>query len=855
MFSYVSALVFGVLLFVSTTFSVHATDYRVPATQRVTAQSIHITLDPSADDYNGTTTITLDLESQLPSLVLHWVDLDVTRIVLVGGGQERVLRAAPGDWDMHNLSDGQPIAPGSYALNIEFEGAYSTDALGLYKAEEQGVSYLFTQFEMSLARRAFPLVDEPDSKIAWTLALTVPQELTALSNTPVAEVATESDWRTYRYETTPPMSSYLLALAVGDFDATPIPNMPVPAMIYSPKGTAADIGFSARVTPPILKALEDYFGTAYPYKKLDFVAVPNFTFGAMENVGLVTYRSELLLNGDNPGPVSEASTVNVIAHELAHQWYGNLVTMAWWDDLWLNEAFASWMAYKVTTDLYPEYMTALYLPQGGAFGSDALGATRPIRKEVKTEQDIADSLGLNYTKGHAILNMLEQAMGSDAFRSGIRAYMREHSWQNTQASDLWRALDAHADFNVGAVAETFLNQAGFPLVNVSREGVISQRRFENMGANLAPQTWRIPVNILYGHSEGVDQTSVTLDAESQQLTVLADAEWVFPAAAGNGYYVWSMDEELYRQLLANTEALSDREKLALLINGERLLAAGEVTMGQHMSLLSRLITEVNKEIALDTLEAIRDVGEMYRGTHIEPMTSAWVRSSLSPWLASLGVEPVPNEDQGATKLRARVMRVLAQLGKDERLIKTLTQMADRYLDDPSSIQGVIAIDALRINALYNGSEATAKRYIDVYVKTKDALQKANLRRAMYFTDDAAIDVVLSAVADGQFTSGDISSVIGGLFYANVDQDALYALFQQYVDEIVQRLPEFYRPLMPQLTTAGCTASNSGRQKVLYGERGSQFQISLDKSQEATANCVDNKLRGLESAEGYLNAAP
>jgi len=204
MFSYVSAFVLGVLLFVSTTLSVHATDYRVPATQRVTAQSIHITLDPSADDYNGTTTITLDLESQLPSLVLHWVDLDVTRIVLVGGGQERVLRAAPGDWDMHNLGDGQPIAPGSYALNIEFEGAYSTDALGLYKAEEQGVSYLFTQFEMSLARRAFPLVDEPDSKIAWTLALTVPQELTALSNTPVAEVATESDWRTYRYETTPP---------------------------------------------------------------------------------------------------------------------------------------------------------------------------------------------------------------------------------------------------------------------------------------------------------------------------------------------------------------------------------------------------------------------------------------------------------------------------------------------------------------------------------------------------------------------------------------------------------------------------------------------------------------------------
>ncbi len=826
-------------------------DYRVSKQQRVRAQMLALRLDPAATGYTGETVLDITVTSALGHLTLHWVDLNISRIELIQDDQIRILTAQQAGWDMHHLADGNDIVAGEYRLRIEFAGEYSTDALGLYKTTEQGEDYLFTQFEMTLARRMVPSVDEPDTKIPWTAHIAAPKAMTVVANTPLERVTEEGEWRRYEFATTPPMPSYLLALAVGNFDVTPIAGLPVPGAIYSPKGSASSVGFSAEVTPSILQALESYFDLPYPYRKLDFVAVPNFTFGAMENVGLITYRAELLLNGDNPDPNSALSTVNVIAHELAHQWYGNLVTMAWWDDLWLNEAFASWMAYKITDHLHPDYMASLYLPQGSAFGADALAATSPIRKEVKTEEDVLNGLGLNYTKGHGILNMLERAMGAKAFRAGIRDYMKQHSWSNTQAGDLWAALDKHADFSVCEVAETFLNQAGFPLIHINADGLLTQRRYENLGANLGAQTWRIPMRLRIGTGDDVIQQSRTLADDPVQIDAIAKADWVLPAAGGDGYYVWSLEPQVYRALLKQLSSLSEREKLAVLINGERLLAAGAVDMGQHMALLTTLMAERNEEIARRALEGIREVGEMYRGTHIEPLVRHWVSETVGPWRITLGLKDRPNDTQGQTKMRGRVARVLAQLGNDGDLISSLQAMADAYLKDPSSAPAGLGIEALRINALTAGDAAMASRYIAAYKSTTNAVVKANLHRAMYFTNEAAIAVVVDAIAEGTFGAGDIASALSGLFYANVEQDALYALLQDRYEAIVSKLPEFYIPMMPQMMSPACDAANSARQQAFYSERGERYVTALQKSQESSRNCVGRKSRGLDSAEAFL----
>lgn len=826
-------------------------DYRVSKQQQVLAQAVLLRLDPAVSGYTGETTLDISIRSPLAHLTLHWIDLEVSSIELIQDDQIRVLNAQPAGWDMHYLADGNDIAVGDYQLRIVFTGDYSNDALGLYKTTDQGNDYLFTQFEMTLARRMLPTVDEPDTKIPWTMVIAAPEAMKVVANSPLERVTQEGDWRRHHFAPTPPMSSYLLALAVGNFDVTPIADLPVPGAIYSPKGSAGSVGFSAAVTPGILSALEAYFDIRYPYQKLDFVAVPNFTFGAMENVGLITYRSELLLNGDNPDPNSALSTVNVIAHELAHQWYGNLVTMAWWDDLWLNEAFASWMAYKVTDQLHPDYMASLYLPQGSAFGSDALGATSPIRKEVKTEEDVLNGLGLNYTKGHGILNMLERAMGAEAFRAGIRDYMKQHSWSNTHARDLWAALDKYATFNVGQVAETFLNQAGFPLVHIDTDGVLTQRRYENLGANLSAQTWRIPLRLSIGTGTDITQQSLTLANDPVRIDAVSGADWVLPATGGDGYYVWSLEPAAYGALIENLSLLSEREKLAVLVNGERLLAAGAVNMGQHMALLSRLMSESNEEIARRALEGIRDLGETYRGTHIEPLVRDWISSTVSPWLAKLGLKDRPDDTQGQIKMRARVARVLAQLGNDATIISALQTMAEAYLKDPASAPTGLGIEALRINALTAGDAPMASRYIALYRSTTNAVVKANLHRAMYFTDEAAVTVVIDAIADGTFGAGDMASALSGLFYANVDQAALYSLVQERYDAIVSKLPEFYVPMMPQMMSPACDLTNSARQRGFYGERGDRYAIALQKSQESTRNCASQKSRGLDSAEAFL----
>jgi alanyl aminopeptidase len=827
-------------------------DYRVPKAMEVLSQTVDLRLDPDADDYRGTTTLTLRLTDDLEALALHWIDLDVTKIRLSQEGSERSLTARAGDYDMHWLSDGETIPAGGYQLTLDFSGAYSTDALGLYKASAGGENYLFTQYEMTLARRTMPLVDEPDSKIPWQVTLRAPKRFKVAANTPVVTETESSDgWVTRTFKQTPPMPSYLLAMAVGNFDVTPIDGMDIPGVIYSPKGTGGATGFAMRQTAPILAALEDYFGRSYPYEKLDFVAVPNFTFGAMENAGLVTYRTELLLRGDDPAPDDALSTVNVIAHELAHMWYGNLVTMAWWDDLWLNEAFASWMANKVTASLYPQYQSDLSLPQAGAFPADALGATKPIRKEVRTEEDVLDGLGLNYSKGHAILNMLEQSIGEDSFRAAIRDYMAKHQWGNTVAADLWSALSRHAAYDVGAVAATFLNQAGYPLIEVSADGHLHQQRYENLGAGLPAQTWEVPIAMKLKTDDGIQEVTVTLKGESAEAAAVSEADWVLPGSNGNGYYVWHTSPKQYAALLQDIERLSDREKAALLINGSQLLGAGVVDMGQHAALLAAMAEQRNEEIVLKSVEGLRSIADMYRGTYLEADLARLVSQQLMPWYLKLGPAPKPDDNESAVKLRARVLRTLAEFGADASVAKTLAKLADAYIADPDGMDAGIGFEALRVNALRNGDLALAKRYLQIYQQTDNATLKSQLRGAMYFADNEAAALVMTALANGEVVSGDVARMLSGLFYANHDQSALYDLLETHYDDIAAKIPEFYRPNFPQIVSPGCNVANLELQQAFFSERGNALSTSLSKSQEAARNCIDRANRGRSALESYL----
>ena len=379
-------------LMLSMTISVNSyakeTAYRLSTLIKPSFQQITLKVDPDSPTFSGETTIIIDVTEATDIIGFYQKDLNIQQAYLTNGDILIPLTVSSHDYDIQQAKATQKIAANRYTLHIVFDGNFNTTSDGMYLSKFEGLNYVFTQFEDMYARRAFPSFDEPGFKIPYQVTVMSPEKHTVLSNTLVNKRTVKDGWQTVEFNKTKPMPTYLVALAVGELDAYDIPNLSVPGKIYTPKGQSQRTKFAAKNTAGILQNLERYFGSAYPYQKLDFVAVPNFTFGAMENVGLVTYRSSLLLLDDEPRLAEQSSTLNVIAHELAHMWYGNLVTMAWWDDLWLNEAFASWMASKVMMDLYPEQNFKGRLVQEGAFGADASPTVKPVKKVVKSQTDV-----------------------------------------------------------------------------------------------------------------------------------------------------------------------------------------------------------------------------------------------------------------------------------------------------------------------------------------------------------------------------------------------------------------------------------------------------------------------------------
>jgi len=823
--------------------------YRLPTTAMPVSQSIELNLDPSKIGYSGKVNIDISVKQVINRIGIHWVDLNVSSIKLVNDDGSRNLNATSDDYDIHWLSDGNLVQPGKYQLIIEFSNDFRTDALGLNRTKYQGNHYLFTQFEATEARSAFPVFDEPSFKIPYQLTLTVPINLEVATNTPVQKEVVQGASKIVQFSQSPPLPSYLIAFTVGPLDKTPIVGLSVPGFIYSPKGTGGQTGFAIKHTPKILDALENYFGIDYPYKKLDFVAVPDFG-GAMENAGLVTFNAELILRGDEATGNQAVSSLNVIAHELAHMWYGNLVTMQWWDDLWLNEAFASWMAQKVLDVHYPAFQSNLSLPQNQAFPEDGLVATKPIRKEIKISDDISDGIGLSYTKGHSILNMLEQTMGQDDFRLAIRKYIKTHRWENTIASDLWLALNEQSQFDIGKIADTFLNQAGYPLVEFDKNGKITQKRFRNYGNKIIEQSWNIPLTIKYKLSNRIKIEELLLTDRGVQLSSLVEAEWIMPVTDGNGYFRWKLPDLQYAALIKDIQRLNHREKVALISNSRGLLEAGEINIKEHLNLLSQLSLESNVVVFALVLEEIKLVGERYVNMKNKNAFKSYINKILSPWFEQLGSRTKKGDSDNILQLRPRLLRVIGEFGNNPKLNKEMVAIARQYLDGDKSIDNGLGQEALRIAAMLE-QNVLVQKYFKVYLSSNDATLKSNIMRSIYFTNRKSIDYALQQVLNKNIPSNEQWRILYGLFNFNKDQSQIYHWLEKNFEKMLKNLPKNMHGFMPFVMSPICEADNLKRLEDFYEGKDKVFQASLIKTVESESNCLQSKIREADSLLEFL----
>ena len=494
---------------------------RLPDIATPRRYEIELTVDPDLERFTGEVKIELEMKRESSLIWLNAEQLQISSAVLVADKRSYPARAELVGNDFVALHFAEPLPMGAAIVTLKYSGKLAgNETEGIFRQKEGGDWYALTQFEAISARRAFPCFDEPHWKTPWQLALTVKPGDFAFSNTPVLEErATADGMKRVLFAETAPLPTYLVAFGVGPFDVLDggVAGMRTTPLRYiTPKGRAHEARYAKQATPKMLEALEKYFGIPYPYQKLDSMVVPvTVGFGAMENVGLITYSSRLLLaTPEHETDQFKQDYLAVGTHEIAHQWFGDLVTAAWWDDIWLNESFATWLSDKVVDQLHPEWQWSVAKVQGRrrAMDTDRLKSTRTVRQEVKSRDDLGNAFDrITYDKGGAVLTMYESWLGETAFRDGVRRYLKQHEWGNATAQDFFAAL-AVADPQVAEGFASFVGQPGLPLVDFELDCstrrpavVLRQQRFLPARPDTLPagaQRWAVPACLRYDGQAG-----------------------------------------------------------------------------------------------------------------------------------------------------------------------------------------------------------------------------------------------------------------------------------------------------------------------------------------------------------------
>ena len=543
------------------------------------AYTWRVAIDPGEPRFEGEVRITLRIHRATPVVWMNATRLDIDAAEFRQGERIVTVRTLAGGEDFVGFeAEGEPFAEGDAVATIRYRGPIDPLATrGLFRQQEGGDWYVVSQFEALSARRAVPCFDEPGWKTPWRLTIDAPSANQVVSNTPeetAAGAPARQGWRRHAFAASNPLPTYLVALGVGPFDIVEGGSAgmkPTRLRYFAPKGRGSEMRWAREVTPPLLEILERYFGSEYPYQKLDIVTIPQtVNFGAMENAGMITYAAQLVLaKPHEESVVQRRRFASVNAHEMAHQWFGNLVTPAWWDDIWLNEAFATWMAAKTIREYRPQW-EAGWSPayaRRHALEADRLASARRVHNPVVVKNDVEGAFDdITYQKGSEVLAMFEAWLGTERFRDGVRAYLKQYAWGNATSEDFFRAIGAASGRTGEALAafKAFVDQAGAPLIDLSLECsgapalALSQQRFRPAGSAAADAQWMTPACFRYPMNGKVAQQCAEVRNGSQEIALSEAAEcpaWAMGNAQGAGHYVTRYDADSLKRLVRSASTI------------------------------------------------------------------------------------------------------------------------------------------------------------------------------------------------------------------------------------------------------------------------------------------------------------
>ncbi len=671
-----------------------------------------LVIDPSATGFEGEIALDVDVAERSSRFWLHGYHLDVHTATLASGdAAPRAVTVSPRGTDLLELDSDTPVEPGRYKLAIAYAGRFDlVNTAGAFKQTVAGASYIYTQLEAVYARRVFPCVDEPDTKVPWQLALDVPNDLVAVSNTPVEQdTPLDEGHHSVRFQTTPPLPSYLVAFGVGPFEIVDAGKTKsgVPVRAITLHGRTADAAWAVKTTPRLLDELEAWFAVPYPYPKLDVLSVPlTVGFSAMENAGLVTFtESVMLLDAKTASLERKHRWVVTAAHELAHQWFGDDVTMTWWDDIWLNEGFADWLERKIAARYEPAWHDELgdLGERNRALAADALATARAVRQPIATADDILDVFdGITYSKGASVLGMFESYVGADAFQRGIRDYVRARAGGNAAVDDFIAAVSKVAGRDLGPPFQTFLDRPGAPELTASlacgasARLELAQHRYAPVGspapASAAP--WTIPVCASYDRDGLRAQACGLLDGEVGVVALPASRcpRWVLANRDGRGYYHVALTAR--QSVSLRDEAwpeLTPTERRAAFADVSDLARQGRLPLPIALSWLPQLLAAGDRESIGDVVALVHDL-DPFVPDELRGKYELWLRLTFGPAATVLGILPKPGDDLDAESVRRDVV-ALALAAHDPELTAQAVKAVDRWRDLPQAVRGVIVAAA------------------------------------------------------------------------------------------------------------------------------------------------------------------
>ncbi len=780
------------------------TEYRLPRSVVPSRYELTLAPDLATASFTGSETVDVEVVEPVREIVLNAIELVIDAVEMVNADGKKLAATVGYDADNERVTFrfDEELAPGPWQLNANFSGILNDDLHGFYRStykDDDGNEQVIatTQFEATDARRAFPCWDEPDLKATFVVSLVVAEGLVAVSNGSEESTEPTDDGKVVHHFTeTIKMATYLVAFIVGDFEISgPVDAAGVPLRVLHTPGKAHLAYFALEVGAFALDYLATYYDIPYPGDKLDMIAVPDFAWGAMENLGAVTYRETTLLVDQKRATQDEMARVaDVISHELAHMWFGDLVTMKWWNGIWLNEAFATFMELKCVDALRPEWKRWLSFAhfRAQSMDVDGLTSTRPVEFEVDSPAEANEMFDtLTYGKGSSVLRMLEQYLGEETFRRGISRYLKKHAYGNTETDDLWAALEAESGEPVGEMMSGWIYQGGYPQLTVTpAEGGfhLEQRQFRFLGGG--ESDWRIPA--LY--RSGSEESRVVV---SDAVFVAAEGKDFLLNSGGDGFYRVNYPAEILDRLAADLPELAPAERYTLIADTWANVLAGETPAEDFMGLVGALDGESEPDVWGVAIGGLAELGRVISSEDRAGLQRL-VRDLVGEQATAMGWVPSDGENDLQRQLRGLLLRTLGNLGDDTATQATARDVFDQSIANPDSVDADVAVAATTIVAA-NGAVAEFDRFMELRSEAKSPQDEVRfLRAAAAVPEKETATRLVEMVLAGEIRSQDANWVLARLLGHRDTGATVWGLVKEHWDEILGSMPPQNRRRMLDL---------------------------------------------------------